>query len=180
MKNLKKTVKDIVKDALSKYQKENKKVREFAAERSRYNPDYYNEKKAEMEAARDAILKAAQKQIDAHVSAFNEQFHDKLDASQITDDVKLLNCGLKLSAEDLHDIFDRSKGNPTMQMLVQRYANDNQVHGYNRQYVTAAMKREHVEGLSKIAKNAFSRPDWVDSWTSDEYWETAVSDEIPG
>jgi len=45
-----------------------------------------------------------------------------LDPSEITDDIRLLQCGVPLTARDVEAILKRSENNHTMQMLAIRYA----------------------------------------------------------
>lgn len=52
---------------------------------------------------------------------------NNLDASLITDDVKLLNVGVTLTQKDLEDMFDRNSGNPTMEQIIERYAREKNV-----------------------------------------------------
>ena len=41
---------------------------------------------------------------------------------ELTEDAKLLGVGVTLSAEDIAAMFDRNAGNPTMEHLICRYA----------------------------------------------------------
>lgn len=50
----------------------------------------------------------------------------KLDASKLTDDVKLFQLGLKLPAEDVIGIYNKYDDNPTMQKIIHEYVKSNE------------------------------------------------------
>jgi predicted nuclease with TOPRIM domain len=72
---------------------------------------------------------AANKQIkalaDDYVNELNEA--NELRGEDLTDDAKLLTAGVKLTGSELEKIFDRYGDNPTMQQIVHRYADENNV-----------------------------------------------------
>lgn len=50
---------------------------------------------------------------------------DSLHGKDITDDAKILNCGIKLKKEDLLDMLRHNEGNSTMQQIIIRHAEQN-------------------------------------------------------
>lgn len=52
---------------------------------------------------------------------------DALKPNEITEDIKLLNCGIRLTKFDLQTMLERNNNNRTMQQLVLRYCEDNKV-----------------------------------------------------
>ena len=50
-----------------------------------------------------------------------------LKADELTDEIKLLNCGVKLTDRELETLFDRNAGNKTMQKIVTRYADEHNI-----------------------------------------------------
>lgn len=50
---------------------------------------------------------------------------DTLQGADINDDMKLLQCGVKLSQSDIHSMLKRNSSNRTMTQLILRYAEDN-------------------------------------------------------
>lgn len=52
---------------------------------------------------------------------------DALKPNELTEDIKLLNCGIKLTKFDLQTMLERNNNNRTMQQLVLRYCEDNKV-----------------------------------------------------
>lgn len=180
MNNLKNTVAVIVKKALEDYQGFAEEFDKLKASRSDYSDKRYAELVDELTQKRNSILKIAQKAVDEHVEKYNERFTDTLDGSQITPDAALLTSGIRLTGDDLNDMFDRSAGNQTMQQLIQRYADDHQTKGFSRVYITAEQRKDEARVFSRYASSAFSRPDWGDIWTSQSYIDGLVADQGAG
>lgn len=60
---------------------------------------------------------------------------DELRGDQITDDARLLTCGIKLNVGELEKMFDRNAGNGTMQQIVCRYAHEQGLKDFRRTYL---------------------------------------------
>ena len=177
MQELKDKVAQIVKNALTAYNSKEVKAEldKLRAARADYSDKRYAELMNELETKKANILKEAQKKVDSLVEAYNERFTDTLDGTQLTPDADLLRDGFQLSGKDLNEMFDRSAGNPTMQQLIQRYAEKNRIEGYSRVYVTAEQRKEDARVLSRYASSAFKRPEWVDLWTDSAYVDQLIA-----
>ena len=77
----------------------------------------------EIERIEDQAEKECYKMLDDYIEELRAQ--DNLNPAEITEDVKLLNCGVKLLPRDLQAMLDRNKDNRTMQQIVIRYAEEN-------------------------------------------------------
>lgn len=128
-----------------------------------YSPEYIEETLEPMRKAcrdelehvkRDAL--AASEQM-AHGYASVQQDALRLDASKLTDDVKLFNCGVRLEARDLCAIIDRSKGNLTMEQLAYRYAEQNGVELPSGYVFTGSAEAEARAKASEGVLDAASR-----------------------
>ena len=73
---------------------------------------------------------------------------DELRPEDMTDDCKLLSCGVKLNANDLLTIAERNRHNNTMIQLVIKYAKDN---GIDVPGLVYEGSRAEVEGLTMLA-----------------------------
>ncbi len=97
-----------------------------------YKDDYVEELRAEnreIKHAKDNGITRAESEIQKMCDSYVQELRmsEGLDGSELTDDVKLLNCGVKMSDKDLMGILARNKGNKTMEQIVSRYANENNI-----------------------------------------------------
>lgn len=60
---------------------------------------------------------------------------DELRGDQITDDARLLTCGIKLNVGELEKMFDRNAGNGTMQQIICRYVQEQGLKDFRRAYL---------------------------------------------
>lgn len=111
-------------------------VSEYNAMDEKINSDLYAEKlkkdefipkraelKNQYEKAYNTMLSDAYAFIDEYESAIRDM--DVLHPEEITDDIKLLQSGIKLKERDINSMLSRNEGNRTMQQLILRYAEDN-------------------------------------------------------
>ena len=82
-------------------------------------------KKRAIETRKAAANKQIKALADDYVNELNEA--NELRGEDLTDDAKLLTAGVKLTGSELEKIFDRYGDNPTMQQIVHRYADENNV-----------------------------------------------------
>lgn len=82
-------------------------------------------KKRAIETRKAAANKQIKALADDYVNELNEA--NELRGEDLTDDAKLLTAGVKLTGNELEKIFDRYGDNPTMQQIVHRYADENDV-----------------------------------------------------
>lgn len=75
----------------------------------------------------DSMCKQAIEQAQNIVSKGVDSIRDKysLKGEDLTDDVKLLNCGIKLSEKDIDSMLKRNAGNSTMIQVILQYAHEN-------------------------------------------------------
>jgi len=106
---------------------------------SEYKKDTFEPKLKQMKKERDdirekaveAVRKLAREYMDKQAAL------DELRGDQITDDARLLTCGIKLTPRELEKMFDRNAGNGTMQQIIVRYANEQGMHkDFRRAYHT--------------------------------------------
>lgn len=86
---------------------------------------------------------------------------DDLDPAKITDDAKLLNCGIKLKRADLEKMFDKYNGNTTMQRLVLSAAENAGISQFGRVVLPSESSQfaRVVDGLPEAARVALK---WYD------------------
>ena len=128
-----------------------------------------SEKRRAIRAKADETLSNVKKAVAAHCEKLYAL--DDLDGSQLTDDARLLNSGLKLTERDLIAILKRNAGNSTMKQVVLRWAAENGVdlRRYAQErgipletvvYVGHAQEIRDVEGLTDTADRYLSH--WAD------------------
>ena len=76
--------------------------------------------KKKMEMRREVGCSAIRTRTNEYVAELRAA--DQLNPDNLTDDIKLLQAGVALSADDLTMLFDRNAGNSTMQKLIADYA----------------------------------------------------------
>lgn len=105
----------------------------------------------------DALKKAA-----SYVREYQEKLEraDMLNPSDITDDIRLLNIGVKLKPRDIVSMLNRNKGNATMTQIILRYADENMIDmGADRQiYVGNAQEIKEAENLIELI-NSYGK--WI-------------------
>lgn len=97
-----------------------------------FKPEYCNElRRANRSISYDQTMfrQKALKEIEDISNAYSKELKlsNCLKGDQLTDDVKLLTCGVRLTDKDLMGIIERNKGNDTMEQIVSRYAQENKI-----------------------------------------------------
>lgn len=72
---------------------------------------------------------------------------DQLNPDNLTDDIKLLQSGVALSADDLAMLFDRNTGNSTMQKLISDFAKQ---HNRDIQRYYRPTNAELIQSVEKV------------------------------
>lgn len=92
---------------------------EWKKTNKKYSDDYKTKKAAEYENAIAAAKNQGIKALNDELTLFTreQQTADVLDATKLTEDVKLLESNFTLPKETLQAIFDKNSGNRTMQQL---------------------------------------------------------------
>lgn len=76
------------------------------------------EREAVRENVKEKVCELAREYMD------QQKVLNELRGDQITEDARLLTCGIKLNANELERLFDRNAGNCTMQQIICRYAQE--------------------------------------------------------
>ena len=71
------------------------------------------------------VMKSVNEECAAYINELRNA--DALDPDQITDDLKLLQTGIKLRRRDIDALLRRNADNGTMQLLILRYCHDNDI-----------------------------------------------------
>lgn len=102
----------------------------------------------------DAVLKV-RKLVDEYVDFVAQS--EILDPAKMTDDVALLNTGIKLPQSDLEQLFDKNSGNSTMERLICSYAEQHGIpirrHFTDRVLETKRTLQDVPEGVKIVLKN---------------------------
>lgn len=115
-----------------------------------------------LEESMNRVRSEAQRAVNKIVDAYAEDLAgaDDLNPADLTDDLRLLNCGVVLGERDLRAMLARNDGNRTMTQLILRYANQNGVTVKGVRYVSAAYEEGMVRKLAgESARVALERPD---------------------
>lgn len=65
--------------------------------------------------------------LQARIDSFVKDNTPAINPSELTEDTKLLNCGVKLNSSDVMTLLERNKGNYTMTTLLLRYCEENNI-----------------------------------------------------
>ena len=87
---------------------------------------------------------------------------DQLNPDNLTDDIKLLQSGVALSADDLATLFDRNAGNSTMQKLITDFAkqHNRDIQRYYRPANADLIKGvENIPEVMRIVLKWHNKPD---------------------
>ena len=87
---------------------------------------------------------------------------DELNPDKLTDDIKLLQSGIALSADDLATLFDRNAGNSTMQKLITDFAkqHNRDIQRYYRPANADLIKGvENIPEVMRIVLKWHNKPD---------------------
>ncbi len=114
---------------------------------SLYGRDKIRQYQEEATAARGAMvqaIEATRDEIAAACKAYAQEVNDAtaLNPAELTDDVKLLNCGAPLSETDIQQMANRNKGNNTMLRLISNYAKE---HDIRMLYTPFQEEREAID-----------------------------------
>ena len=65
--------------------------------------------------------------LTAKLDNFVSEHTPRLDPAEVTDDIKLLNCGVKLREAEIEQLLNKCMGNYTMTILLLRYAEEREL-----------------------------------------------------
>lgn len=125
---------------------------------NRYTPEVM---KSEMYPKRDELRRKVESLCDTafkdakdHIAKYRADVADsnRLDPSQLTDDVKLLQPGIKLTPADIQGMIKRNENNRTMLQIILRYAEENDIDTGGTLYVGGQVEEETARNLESILK----------------------------
>lgn len=136
---------------ISKY-KARKNLLEERRKSGYYSPEAWNKEREpelrelseKIRSAKNSALSNVKVYLDLRIK---EAENKKLDPGSITDDIKLLNCGLPLKEKEVEDILLKNKGNYTMEQLILRYAEE---HNMNLGYIYQSGASEEAEQMQSL------------------------------
>lgn len=137
-----------------------------AVREGKYSQAYVNEQVqpqiSELNRGIERATAEAEQKANAICDAYTAQLEaeDVLDGSQLTDDVRLLNCGITLNERDIAALLEKNKGNATMIQVLARYANE---HGLdtNYRYWGNAGRIQHAKSVRSVAAQ------YIRNWITD-------------
>lgn len=164
------TVGTTVKDAIAEISYAEAEISELDSkmhDTKKYTPRYINEtflpqKQALITRIEERKAEALRK-VDILSTAQVKELkkYDQLNPKDITEDAKLLNLGVTLSEEDLTAIFDRNKGNSTMEKLIIKYSTQNNI----------PLKRTHTTARARemdVADSAYHNAKFIFTYAKDK------------
>lgn len=127
---------DVIDSYYAKLRKEKKKLDDLSSksmDRKRYTRDHINtvifpairETKDSIEGLKAEGKKAVESLCDEYREELQEA--DAIKGSEITEDARLFNSGVKLTERDLESMLKRNRTNPTMCQLIFRYADEHKL-----------------------------------------------------
>jgi len=119
--------------------------------------------KRAIEEAKEAALSNAR----AIVRAYQDELRDKdnLHPEDITEDVKLLNAGIKLNKRDIEAILSRNQDNATMTQIALRYAEENKIDLGRTLYIGHQAEIQQAGGVDSTI-DYYAR--WIDKPNAEE------------
>ena len=155
---------------------------EYNREKDCYSDEYFKAKIAPLKSKRSDIVDAGKKA----VKALLEQYRDDVIArytpngDELTPDAAVLTSGMKLDKADLERLFDKNRGNATMERLLFEYAKQHNVNNFSRVFFSEQDRITAAEKLALYAEGALDDP-WRASFiTNDEYYDKIQTDAIRG
>ena len=145
---------------LDKLAEHDARIEELEGKKGIYQAAYLRGLVADEQAKREATAAEARAAIKRLTDIYKEGVTARYtpDGGSLTDDAKLLDSGMKLSAGDLERLFDKYPDNPTMQRLISEYAEAHNI-GIHRAYYSEAAKHGAAETLALYANSALT-----DAW----------------
>lgn len=173
---------DNYRNAIATEQAEYAEWKKSNGKNSKYSDVYRAAKAAEFEAAIQEARRQGITELNKALTLFagEQQSADVLDATKLTEDVKLLESNFTLPKETLQAIFDKNSGNRTMQQLTLFRAQKDGILleriFYSAQKIIAAAR-----DYSYWASRAMTDDDFYSSaWTDEKINDQMIPDELRG
>ena len=106
----------------------------------------------------DEVIREAHARVDARRADIQRE--NELRGEDLTDDVRLLGCGIKLTEADIAGMLRRNAGNRTMEQVISRYAAENGIPTDGFVYVNSMA--EHIDTLANLDNTIAYFRRWID------------------
>lgn len=90
-----------------------------------------------------------QRMCDDYIAELRDE--DELDPSKLTDDVRLLNSGVKMTSRDIKAMLKRNSDNRTMLQVILRYADEHNIETDGTYYTGNNMTIRNVASIPVVA-----------------------------
>lgn len=101
--------------------------------------------------------------LTAKLDSFVSEHTPRLDPEEVTDDIKLLNCGVKLREAEIEQLLNKCMGNYTMTILLLRYAEERELKLGN-DIMGRAMLNTGSDALRTFAREERERIQYALKW----------------
>lgn len=141
---------------------------------------YSSEGRAEIQneiSARNRAIAEKKKKISDSINTRIDEYVAKctpsLSPAEITDDAKLLTCGVKLTSGEIGTLLERNKGNFTMETILIRYAEENKldIADLRARYRTAFIMDE----VKKTAQGERERLNYAMNHLGKKNWRNTIN-----
>ena len=123
-----------------------------------YAPKLINEeflpKKTEIKSQYESTITKTLADAYAMIDNYEQEIAelDALNPDEITDDIKLLQSGIKLNERDIKSMLNRNQGNRTMEQLILRYADEKKIDAGFTYQSSLSQQRDKINGLREVTK----------------------------
>lgn len=134
---------------------------------NRYTPQVLKDeiypKRDELKRKVSSMCETALNEAKNHIAQYRTDAAElnNLDPAQLTDDVKLLQPGIKLKPQDIQGMIKRNEGNRTMLQIILRYAEENGIDTGGTLYVGGTAEEQtarNLDGILYYYKNWIDKP----------------------
>ena len=123
----------------------------------RFTPKYIREElypkrnaiKKQIEARKAKAHDSIQQMCDSYIAELRDE--DELDPTKLTDDVRLLNSGVKMTSRDIKAMLKRNSDNRTMLQVILRYADEHNIETGGTYYAGNTATINHVATIPVVA-----------------------------
>lgn len=154
-------------NSYQEYQKLSEEYQRLKTERTegKYSVEYLNKTILPKMVAISKNMEEVQRKLKDNISRYAEDMKkelrlaDSLNPSEITDDIKLLNSGVKLTERDIKAMIDRNSDNRTMIQLALRYAKENDI----KTSITYVSNEDKCREYDQIVGSVNTVINWMDT-----------------
>lgn len=169
--SFKKDIRTLGVNAVTELNEVNAAIKDLESKKEGYYKPTYDKMMQELVDKRDTLITGTQRKAKELAEAYKKDKAASLapKGAELTEDAALLTSGLNLTAAELEALFDKHKGNATMQRLVSEYANKNEI-AISRVATTAKDYNEAADNMLGYINSALQRPEYADIFNSDDYF----------